>query len=201
MKFRLFISLRVPCRSIISRHHHRRHRPPAHQDGLSPPQEKSLTVVVKRTPDIPSILIQPNNPQTKQGLKLCPRRPRYPRLWPLLHRHHSQRPTSTRITSQELGCTTGTVEVGVGQAIRRNRRSDSHWHGEDDCQQCMSSTSRLSLASSRELIREQDFRPVALGGPSNIHLDIINGKDTKIDIEDIYNGIIEMLGTWLTRRH
>jgi hypothetical protein len=65
----------------------------------------------------------------------------------------------------------------------------------------MSSTSRLSLASSRELIREQDFRPVALGGPSNIHLDIINGKDTKIDIEDIYNGIIEMLGTWLTRRH
>ena len=34
----------------------------------------------------------------------------------------------------------------------------------------------------------QDFRPVALGGPSNLHLDIITGRDTKIDIDDIYNG-------------
>lgn len=41
-----------------------------------------------------------------------------------------------------------------------------------------------------ENLREQDFRPVALGGPSNVHLDIISGKDTKIDIEDIYNGLI-----------
>jgi proteasome maturation protein len=42
------------------------------------------------------------------------------------------------------------------------------------------------------LIWGQDFRPVALGGPSNVHLDIINGKDTKIDIEDIYNGSVEV---------
>jgi len=40
---------------------------------------------------------------------------------------------------------------------------------------------------TEKMIVSNDFRPVALGGPSNIHLDIINGKDTKIDIEDIYN--------------
>jgi hypothetical protein len=32
------------------------------------------SVTVKRTPDIPSLLCQPNNPQTKQGLKLSPHR-------------------------------------------------------------------------------------------------------------------------------
>jgi Proteasome maturation factor UMP1 len=89
-----------------------------------------------------------------------------------------------------LGCTAGAVEVGVGKAIRWNWRSGSHCHGEDDCQQCTSSL--LSLAGPVELIGGQDFRPVALGGPSNVHLDIINGKDTKIDIEDIYNGRIEV---------
>jgi hypothetical protein len=141
MKFRIYFSLRVPCRSITSRHHPPRQRPPAHQDGSSPSPERPLTFVVKRTPDIPSLLIQPNNPQTNQGLNLCAGRPRYPRLWPLLHRHHPQRSPSPRITSEELGRTAGTVEVGVGKAIRRNRGSGSHWHGEDDCQQCTSSTS------------------------------------------------------------
>lgn len=126
-----------------------RQRPPAHQDGSSPPQERSLTFVVKRTPDIPSNIIQPDNPQTKQGLKLCPCCPRYPRPWPFCHRHHSQRPPSTRITSQELGCSAGTVEARVGKAFRRNRGSGSHWHGEDDCQQCTPPTSPLLLAVER----------------------------------------------------
>jgi len=34
---------------------------------------------------------------------------------------------------------------------------------------------------------------VALGGPSNLHLDIITGRDTKIDIDDIYNGTLQFL--------
>ena len=34
----------------------------------------------------------------------------------------------------------------------------------------------------------KDFRPIALGGPSNLHADIISGRDGKIDIDDIYNG-------------
>ena len=58
----------------------------------------------------------------------------------------------------------------------------------------------IRIATERKIVGEvcvhygrpgthfQDFRPVALGGPSNLHLDIINGRDTKIDIEDIYNG-------------
>jgi hypothetical protein len=143
MKFRLCISLRVPRRSITSRHTTASSRI---SRWSIPSSRKSLTFVVKRTPDIPSNLLQPNNPQTKQGLKLCPCRPRYPRPWPLCDRHHSQRPPSTRITSQELGCSAGTVEARAGKAIRRNRRSGSHWHGEDDCQQCTPATSPLSLA-------------------------------------------------------
>ena len=39
------------------------------------------------------------------------------------------------------------------------------------------------------MIVGQDFRPVALGGPSNLHLDIITGRDTRIDVDDIFNGL------------
>lgn len=45
----------------------------------------------------------------------------------------------------------------------------------------------IRIATERKIV-EEDFRPVALGGPSNLHLDILMGRDTKIDIEDIYNG-------------
>lgn len=52
----------------------------------------------------------------------------------------------------------------------------------------------IRIATERKIV-EEDFRPVALGGPSNLHLDILMGRDTKIDIEDIYNGmaLVEML--------
>ena len=40
---------------------------------------------------------------------------------------------------------------------------------------------------------------MALGGPSNLHLDIIMGRDTKIDIDDIYNGL-NIAGSWLIGR-
>ena len=45
----------------------------------------------------------------------------------------------------------------------------------------------MRIGTERMLVSE-DFRPVALGGPSNLHLDIIMGRDTKIDVEDIFNG-------------
>jgi len=34
----------------------------------------------------------------------------------------------------------------------------------------------------------QDFRPLALGGPSNFHLDILNNRDCSIDWEDVFVG-------------
>lgn len=39
-------------------------------------------------------------------------------------------------------------------------------------------------------VRGQDWRPIQLGGPSNFHLDILNGKDTTIEWEDIYKGAL-----------
>ena len=39
------------------------------------------------------------------------------------------------------------------------------------------------------MIVAEDFRPVALGGPSNLHLDILTGRDTNIDVDDIFNGL------------
>jgi len=53
----------------------------------------------------------------------------------------------------------------------------------------------IRIATERKVVGE-DFRPVALGGPSNVHLDILSGRDTKIDIDDIYNGLA-MLKCWL----
>ena len=38
------------------------------------------------------------------------------------------------------------------------------------------------------LTRETDFVPLALGGPSNMHYDILNGTDSTIDVADIYPG-------------
>jgi len=46
----------------------------------------------------------------------------------------------------------------------------------------------VRIATERKIV--EDFRPVALGGPSNLHLDILMGRDTRIDIDDIYNGIL-----------
>jgi proteasome maturation protein len=46
----------------------------------------------------------------------------------------------------------------------------------------------IRIATERKVVGE-DFRPVALGGPSNLHLDILTGRDTRIDIDDIYNGL------------
>jgi proteasome maturation protein len=53
----------------------------------------------------------------------------------------------------------------------------------------------IRIATERKVVGE-DFRPVALGGPSNLHLDILTGRDTRIDIDDIYNGLA-MLLCWL----
>ncbi|RPA83555.1 hypothetical protein BJ508DRAFT_55031 [Ascobolus immersus RN42] len=33
-----------------------------------------------------------------------------------------------------------------------------------------------------------DYRPTLLGGPSNLHLDILRGKDTTIDWDDVFQG-------------
>ena len=46
----------------------------------------------------------------------------------------------------------------------------------------------IRIGTERMLVSE-DFRPVALGGPSNLHLDILTGRDTKIDVDDIFNGL------------
>ena len=53
----------------------------------------------------------------------------------------------------------------------------------------------IRIATERKVVGE-DFRPVALGGSSNLHLDILTGRDNKIDIDDIYNGLA-MLRCWL----
>jgi len=53
----------------------------------------------------------------------------------------------------------------------------------------------IRIATERKVVGE-DFRPIALGGPSNLHLDILSGRDTRIDIDDIYNGL-PMLRYWL----
>jgi len=49
----------------------------------------------------------------------------------------------------------------------------------------------VRIATERKVV--EDFRPVALGGPSNLHLDILMGRDTRIDIDDIYDGILGVL--------
>jgi Proteasome maturation factor UMP1 len=46
----------------------------------------------------------------------------------------------------------------------------------------------VRIGTERMIVAE-DFRPVALGGPSNLHLDILTGRDTKIDVDDIFNGL------------
>ena len=38
------------------------------------------------------------------------------------------------------------------------------------------------------LTRETDFVPLALGGPTNMHYDILNGTDSTIKVADIYPG-------------
>ncbi|OLL26708.1 putative proteasome maturation factor ump1 [Neolecta irregularis DAH-3] len=35
-----------------------------------------------------------------------------------------------------------------------------------------------------------DFWPATLGGPSNLHQDILLGRDTKLDVEDIFTGAL-----------
>lgn len=37
-----------------------------------------------------------------------------------------------------------------------------------------------------QIIEATDFRPLAVGGPSNLHKDILLNKDTSVDWEDIY---------------
>lgn len=37
----------------------------------------------------------------------------------------------------------------------------------------------------RETVRNHDFRPAVLGGPSNLHHDILTGRDMSFDLEDI----------------
>ena len=39
------------------------------------------------------------------------------------------------------------------------------------------------------LTKQVDFVPLALGGPSDMHYDILNGNDSTIDVADIYPGM------------
>ncbi|CDK28134.1 unnamed protein product [Kuraishia capsulata CBS 1993] len=39
-----------------------------------------------------------------------------------------------------------------------------------------------------EIVSQTDFKPAVLGGPANVHLDILKNKDSSIDWEDIYKG-------------
>lgn len=38
------------------------------------------------------------------------------------------------------------------------------------------------------IVQENDFKPMLLGGPSNTQRDILLNKDTRLDWEDIYTG-------------
>lgn len=38
------------------------------------------------------------------------------------------------------------------------------------------------------LMEIQDYKPIQLGGPSNLHKDILENRDMSIDWEDIYTG-------------
>ncbi|KAL0639714.1 hypothetical protein Q9L58_001281 [Maublancomyces gigas] len=66
----------------------------------------------------------------------------------------------------------------------------------DETQQALKMESLMRVYGAHEPIRRgmemkisgSDWRPIQLGGPSNFHLDILNGKDATIEWEDIYKG-------------
>ncbi|KAH8152348.1 uncharacterized protein LAJ45_03775 [Morchella importuna] len=66
----------------------------------------------------------------------------------------------------------------------------------DETQQALKMESLMRVYGAQEPIRRgmemkisgSDWRPAQLGGPSNFHLDILKGKDTTIEWEDVYKG-------------
>ncbi len=45
----------------------------------------------------------------------------------------------------------------------------------------------------------QNYKPAQLGGPSNLHLDILEGRDTTIEWEDVFRGLLQFF-MWASER-